>query len=111
MELHLLNLYKLCRICGGIVVTKRGYVNAKTCSDCVDLLITCFGILPSEDKEVRKNLNPFKYSWCPSKTMGDFLVVKNFFERIWKVSFVLRWGERIYGGTYKNRLQRGEDLT
>ena len=66
MELHLLNLYKLCRICGGIVVTKRGYVNAKTCSDCVDLLRTCFGISwPSEDKKVSENLNPFKHSWCP----------------------------------------------
>ena len=101
MELHLLNLYKLCRICGGIVVTKRGYVNAKTCSDCVDLLITCFGILPSEDKEVRKNLNPFKYSWCPPRTMGDFLVVKKFFEGIWKASFVLRWGKEYMEGLTK----------
>ena len=65
MELHLVNLYKLCRICGGKVVAKRCYVNAKTCSDYVDLLRTCFDILPSEDKEVSGNLNPFKHSWCP----------------------------------------------
>ena len=52
MELHLANLYKLCRVCGGKVVTKRGNVNAKTCSDYVDLLRTCFGILPSEDKDI-----------------------------------------------------------
>ena len=47
------NLYKLCSVCGGWVVTKLGYVNAKTCSDYIDLLRTCFGILTSEDKEVK----------------------------------------------------------
>ena len=47
------NLYKLCSVCGGRVVTKLGYVNAKTCSDYIDLLRTCFGILTSEDKEVK----------------------------------------------------------
>ena len=52
MELHLTNLHKLCCVCGGQIVTKQGYVNAKTCSDYVDLLRTCFGILPSEDKDV-----------------------------------------------------------
>ena len=50
MELHLTNLHKLCQVCGGKVVTKRVYVNAKTCSDYVDLLRTCFGTLSSEDK-------------------------------------------------------------
>ena len=89
MELHLLNLYKLCRICGGNVVTKCGYVNEKTCSDCVDLLRTCF----------HSNI-----LGIPSKLWGTF-------EGIWKVSFVLRWGEKLYGGTYKNRLQMGEDLS
>ena len=64
MELHLINLFNLFRVCGGKVITKRGYVNAKTCSNYVDLLRTCFGILSSEDREVSKNLNPFKYSWC-----------------------------------------------
>ena len=61
MKLHLTNLYKLCGVCDGKVVTKRGYVNAKTCSDYVDLLTTCFWILLSKDKEVSENLNPFKY--------------------------------------------------
>ena len=64
MELHLINLFNLFRVCCGKVITKRGYVNAKTYSNYVDLLRTCFGILPSEDREVSKNLNPFKYSWC-----------------------------------------------
>ena len=49
--LHLTNLYKLCRVCDGKVITKCGYINVKTCSDYVDLLRTCFGILPSEDKK------------------------------------------------------------
>ena len=52
MELYLTSLYKLCRVCGGKVVTKRDYVNAKIFSNYDDLLITCFGILPSEDKEI-----------------------------------------------------------
>ena len=93
MELHLANPYKLCCICGGKVVTKRVYVNAKPCSDYVDLLRTCFGILPSKYKEVSENLNLF----------GS----QKIFEGIRKVLFVSRWGERLYGGTY---LQRGEDL-
>ena len=29
MELRLINLYKLCRVCGGKVVSKCGYVNEK----------------------------------------------------------------------------------
>ena len=61
MELHFPNLYKLCCVCGGKVVTKRGYGNAKACSDYIDLSRTCFGIWSSEDKEVSENLNPFKY--------------------------------------------------
>ena len=65
MELYLTNLYKLCRVCGGNAITKCGYVNAKTCSDHVDLLRSYFWILPSEDKELSENLNSFKYSWCP----------------------------------------------
>ena len=64
MELHVTNLCKFCCVCGVKVITKHGYVNAKTCSDYVDLLKTCFGTLPSEDKEVSENLNLFKYSWC-----------------------------------------------
>ena len=61
MDLHLPNLYKLCPISGGKVVTKRCYLNAKTCSDCFDLLRKSFGILPSEDKEVSQNVNPIEY--------------------------------------------------
>ena len=57
---------KLCRVCGGKVITKLDCVNTKTCSDYVDLLRTCFALLLSEDKEVSENLNPFKYSWCSS---------------------------------------------
>ena len=78
MELHLTNLCKFCRVCGGKVVTKRGYVNAKSCRDYVDLLRTCFGILSSEDKEVSENLNPFQYSWCPPKLWRSFWFSKNF---------------------------------
>ena len=61
MELHLANLYRLCRICGAKVVTKHIYVNSKSSIDYVGLLRTCFGILQSDNKEVSENLNPFKY--------------------------------------------------
>lgn len=59
MESHITNLYKLCRVCGGKVITKYGYVNVKTCNDYADLLTV--GILPLRDKEVSENLYPFKY--------------------------------------------------
>ena len=44
MESHVTNLYKLCRVCGGKVITKYGFINAKTCNDYADLLTV--GILP-----------------------------------------------------------------
>ena len=73
MELHLTNLYKLCRVCSGKVVTKRGYVNAKTCSDYVDLLRTCFRILPSEDKDVSAAVESISTSLSLSALRGYIL--------------------------------------
>ena len=82
------NLYKLCSVCGGRVVTKLGYVNAKTCSDYIDLLRTCFGILTSEDKEVKiwihsnihgvppKLWGAFWFSKFVLKGFGGFFVLK-----------------------------------
>ena len=75
------NLYKLCSVCGGRVVTK-------TCSDYIDLLRTCFGILTSEDKEVKiwiysnihgvppKLWGAFWFSKFVLKGFGGFFVLK-----------------------------------
>lgn len=56
MENHAALLENLCRMCGNKVLLKKGYVNAKTCYDYVDILQTFYGILESEDREVLKNI-------------------------------------------------------
>ena len=35
---------------------------------------------------------------------------QKFFWKDLEVSFVLRWGETLYGGTWENKLQGGKDL-
>ena len=52
LERHQANLYLLCRVFKSKVVTKRGYVNAKLCSDYEETLLEFYGILPNEDEKV-----------------------------------------------------------
>ena len=52
LERHQANLYLLCRVCKDKIVTKRGYANAKLCSDYEETLQEFYGILPNEDEKV-----------------------------------------------------------
>ena len=53
MERHLELLSKLCRICGKLVESVRGYFNPKTKFEYETELRDCYGILVhEEDKEV-----------------------------------------------------------
>ena len=101
------NLYKLCSVCGGWVVTKLGYVNAKTCSDYIDLLRTCFGILTSENKEVKIWIHSNIHG-VPPKLWEAFWLSKIFMKEFGGI-FVWKWaGEGVIcGGITKKYCKRG----
>ena len=103
------NLYELCSVCGGRIVPKLGYVNAKTCSDYIDLLRTCFGILTSEDKEVKIWIYSNIHG-VPPKLWGAFWFSKIFLKGFGGF-FVWKWGGESYGGELRKKVAKEEDST